>query len=41
MNSNNNRRIECFMFKIVCKTPLLTKKVALQVKLAILLTFLM
>ena len=25
-NSNNNRRIECLMFKIVCKTPLFTKE---------------
>ena len=25
-NSNNNRRIECLTFKIVCKTPLFTKE---------------
>ena len=25
-NSNNNRRMKCLMFKIVCKTPLFTKE---------------
>ena len=25
-DSNNNRRIDCLMFKIVCKTPLFTKE---------------
>ena len=26
-NSKNNKRIECLMFKIVCKTPLFTKEI--------------
>ena len=35
-NNNTNRRINCFMFKIVRKIPLFTKeKKTLQAKLAV------